>query len=188
MELTCNRDLSATLWRRNWAAGSCPRRGQPLGAEVLLVVLTAGRKRIRVKLCLRLLARARALSTLPRPTQTSVTVTGLKRHEERTDRTTILKAVYFVSPGRRRQPGCPGAAHVAAHEHLSAPTRARPLRLACGGRYDVSPSWGVARQTVLVRLCFPSRQYAALMGSPILILFACSGLNRSFCNRGMSWW
>ena len=59
-------------------AGSRVRRGQPLGAEVLLAVPTAGRNPFRgTASCL--LARARALSTLPRPTtQTSVTVTGLK--------------------------------------------------------------------------------------------------------------
>jgi hypothetical protein len=57
--------------------GSRVRRGQPLGAEVLLAVPTAGRNPFRgTASCL--LARARALSTLPRPTQTSVTVTGLK--------------------------------------------------------------------------------------------------------------
>ena len=64
--------------RLRYHAGSRVRRGQPLGAEVLLAVPTAGRNPFRgTASCL--LARARALSTLPRPTtQTSVTVTGLK--------------------------------------------------------------------------------------------------------------
>ena len=58
--------------------GSRVRRGQPLGAEVLLVVPTAGRKRFAVSSldC----SHARTLSTLPRPTRTSIgtAVTGLK--------------------------------------------------------------------------------------------------------------